>query len=84
MASILRYNVVTSAYIKNMKLLLVLCFVQESVAEYIAGSSDIPAAERQVYPDDATTERYMAVPHDRAASRALRAALRAVYADPVL
>lgn len=65
-------------------LTFILFFVQESVAEYIVGPSNIVAAKHKMYFDDFTSECDMAVSHDWAVSGALYFALCTVLTNTAL
>lgn len=58
--------------------------MQESVAEYIAGPSNIFAPEYKMHSDDFTPERDMAVSHDWAVGCALYHALCTVHTNTAL
>lgn len=58
--------------------------MQESVAEYITGPSNIVAVEHKMYSDDFASECYMAVSHDWAAGCTLHYTLCAIYTNTAL
>lgn len=83
MASILCTPLFCSFYLLKLKI-NVSFLMQESVAEYITGPSNIVAVEHKMYSDDFASECYMAVSHDWAAGCTLHYTLCAIYTNTAL